>query len=121
MIILVGQCHLAHNASRSKCWVASLSTLHVCAFVGSEKYIAVRCTEGCNIYYHHPACWRALERIHKLEHPSFSWKVCLHILIMASTSSCPTKKWLDVHIWLLLPLSFEVSGVLYMFANQSDT
>ncbi len=45
-----------------------------CTCQSNSKYHGVMC-QGCNINYHY-GCWRAFERIHKVEYPDFSWKVC---------------------------------------------
>ena len=38
--------------------------------------MTVLCSEGCNICFHYPACWHAFERLHKADHPEFSFKAC---------------------------------------------
>ena len=40
--------------------------------------MTVLCSDGCNICFHYPACWHAFERLHKADHPEFSFKARTH-------------------------------------------
>ena len=46
--------------------------------VEGQRYLKVTCTEGCTITYHF-TCWRRLERVYRVEHPEFNWKVSVAI------------------------------------------
>ena len=56
-----------------------LVTAHACRAdwepsAGNELRMKVLCSEGCDICFHYPACWHAFERLHKADHPEFSFK-----------------------------------------------
>ena len=63
---------------------------------GKELRIEVLCSEGCNVCFHYPACWHAFERLHKADHPTFSFKACRTFFSPTPqpsprTNSCGTK------------------------------
>ncbi|KAK9832081.1 hypothetical protein WJX81_005082 [Elliptochloris bilobata] len=77
----VGRCQL-RSPAQGACPAAGDSY----AIRGKELRIEVTCSEGCGVCFHYPACWHAFERLHKADHPKFSFKSKVELACL--TPSC---------------------------------
>ena len=91
----------AWPASSTATQVCSCCTLsHICESMPQllspwrasedDDHMQLRCSEGCAMSLHSPACWGALKKELKQQHPGFALKVCsLCLLAMLCRTQMP--------------------------------